>query len=113
VDEDEVVAAAKADNGNNSTEDAGTTSVDPWEEQAEIDKLVINHHDPSSMKNPVAVGICLPADNKILQTGCYDYLTDTSVTYQGYPSEVVFGIPVTSTRQETALQFLEYIKEQP
>jgi hypothetical protein len=127
VDEDVVVAAAKADDGTesgvetagsgdgedaaDSTEDAGTTSVDPWEEQAEIDKLVINHHDPSSMKNPVAVGICLPADNKLMQTGCYDYLTDTSVTYQGYPSEAVFGIPVTSTRQETALQFLEYVRE--
>jgi hypothetical protein len=132
VDEEDVVAAAKADDaadstdsgvetaaggdaegtadGSDSTEDAGTTSVDPWEEQTEIDKLVINHHDPSSMKNPVAVGICLPADNKLMQTGCYDYLTDTSVTYQGYPSEAVLGIPITSARQETALQFLEYLR---
>jgi hypothetical protein len=84
-------------------------SVDPWEESSKVDNLIINHHDPSSMEEPVAVGICLSADDKLMQTGCYDYLTDTNVTYQGYPSEAVFGIPVTSTKQDTALQFLEYI----
>jgi hypothetical protein len=61
------------------------------------------------MEEPVAVGISLPTDSRLLETGCYDYLTDTSVTYQGYPSEAVFGIPITSTKQDTALKFLEYI----
>ena len=71
----------------------------------------VNHRDPSTMKKPIPVGICLPEGNKIIDSGCFDYLAETGVTYQGYPSEAVFGIPVTSEKLDTVLKFLEFIEE--
>lgn len=71
----------------------------------------VNHRDPSTMKKPIPVGICLPEGNKIMDSGCFDYLAETGVTYQGYPSEAVFGIPVSSKKLDTVLKFLEFIEE--
>lgn len=75
------------------------------------DTYVINHRDPSTMEKPVAVGICLPEGNKLMETGCYDYLSEMGTTYQGYPSEAVLGIPVTSTKLDTVLKFLDFLEE--
>lgn len=70
--------------------------------------LVIDHRDPSAMEQPVPVGICLSKGNKIIETGCYDYLSN--VTYQGYPSEVILGIPLTSKNLDTILKFLTFLE---
>lgn len=75
------------------------------------DTYVINHRNPSTMEHPVAVGICLPEGTKLIDSGCYDYLSDLGTTYQGYPSEAVLGIPVTSTKLDTVLKFLEFMEE--
>lgn len=73
--------------------------------------LVIDHRDPSTMEQPVAVGIILTGNNMIADSGYYAYLTDTDTVYQGYPSEPVLGIPVTNKEPELALRFLEYISQ--
>ncbi|MBP3475803.1 MAG: hypothetical protein J6K48_05745 [Lachnospiraceae bacterium] len=81
------------------------------DELTDPDTYVINHRDPSTMENPVAVGICLPEDNKLIEAGCFDYLAELGTTYQGYPSEAVLGIPITSTKLDTVLKFLEFLEE--
>lgn len=72
--------------------------------------LVIDHRDPSSMEQPVAVGIILTEDNLIADAGYYSYLEDAEYDYQGYPSDAVLGIPVTFQNPELTIRFLEYIK---
>ena len=71
--------------------------------------LVINHRDPSTMEQPTAVGICIPEDSKLGRLGCYDYLAN--ITYQGYPSYGVIGIPASTEKLETALKFLTFLSE--
>lgn len=62
--------------------------------QAEIYQRTIDHRDPSDMEKPIAVGICIPkTGNKIAEAGYYTYLDEQNYTFQGYPSEVVIGIP--------------------
>lgn len=96
--------AAAFDNGDDDTFYSLDELPDP-------DTFVINHRDPSSMEQPVPVGICLPQESKIMASGCYDYLSEGNVTYQGYPSEAVLGIPLSSTRIDTILQFLAFLDE--
>lgn len=79
-------------------------------EQPSADTFIINHHDPSSMEQPIPVGIYLPKGNKLIETGCYDYLTENGATYQGYPSEAVFGIIANSTHIDTVIKFLEFLE---
>ena len=55
--------------------------------------------------------IILPADSKIMEAGCYNYLAANGTTYQGYPSEAVFGIPATTEHLDTIVQFLDFIME--
>ena len=74
------------------------------------DTFIIDHHDPSSMEQPIPVGICLPKGNKLTETGCYDYLTESNTMYQGYPSEAVFGIVANSTHIDTVIKFLEFLE---
>ena len=71
--------------------------------------LTIDHRNPSTMEKPVAVGIIVTRDNLIADAGYYDYLADNGVTYQGYPSEAVLGIPITYAEPEYALRFLSFI----
>ena len=80
------------------------------EEQPSADTFIINHHDPSSMEQPIPVGICLPAGNKLIETGCYDYLAENDTTYQGYPSEAVLGITANSTHIDMIIKFLEFLE---
>lgn len=96
--------AATVDMGDDDTFHTADEIINP-------DTYVINHRDPSTMKKPVPVGICLPEGNKLIDSGCFDYLAETGVTYQSYPSEAVFGIPITSERSDIALQFLEFLEE--
>lgn len=78
-------------------------------EQPSADTFIINHHDPSSMEQPVPVGICLPEGSKLMETGCYDYLKESGAMYQGYPSEAVLGITANSTHIDTIIKFLEFL----
>lgn len=72
--------------------------------------LNIDHRDPSSMTDPVAVGICIPSeDNKLADAGYYNYLAENNTTFQGHPSQVVMGIPISSQEPQLALKFLEYL----
>ena len=80
------------------------------EELPSADTFIINHHDPSTMEQPIPVGICLPEGNKLIETGCYDYLTENDATYQGYPSEAVLGIIANSTHIDTVIKFLEFLE---
>lgn len=78
--------------------------------QAEIYQRTIDHRDPSDMEKPIAVGICIPkTGNKIAEAGYYTYLDEQNYTFQGYPSEVVIGIPLSVENPKLTLQFLEYL----
>lgn len=72
--------------------------------------LNIDHTDPASMIDPVAVGICIPMENnKLSDAGYYTYLSDNNTTFQGHPSQVILGIPITNQEPRLALKFLEYL----
>lgn len=75
------------------------------------DEYTIDHKDPSSMEQPLLVGICLPEESKIMKAGCYEYLKVGEITYQGYPSEAVLGIPATTEHLDTIIQFLDFLME--
>lgn len=84
------------------------------EAQQAIYNQNIDHMDPSSMTNPVAVGICIPAeDNKLAEAGYYTYLSENNTTFQGHPSQVIMGIPVSNQEPQLALKFLEYLGVTP
>lgn len=78
------------------------------DEQINPDTFTIDHHEPSSMQQPIPVGIFLPEGNKLMETGCYDYLAQNETTYQGYPSEAVLGIPATAKHIDNIVKFLEF-----
>lgn len=80
------------------------------EERPSPDTFMIDHHDPASMEQPIPVGICLPEGNRLIETGCYDYIAETNMTYQGYPSEVVLGIPANSKHIDTIIKFMEFLE---
>ncbi|MCM1251216.1 MAG: hypothetical protein NC321_00180 [Clostridium sp.] len=80
------------------------------EEMPSPDTYIIDHHDPSSMEQPIPVGICLPEGNKLIETGCYDYLAENNTMYQGYPSEAVLGITANCSHIDTVIKFLEFLE---
>ncbi len=89
---------------------ATTSESDPVD--AGISDGTVNHQDPSSMEDPVAVGFILSDTSKIMENGCYNYLAEDGVMCQGYPSQVVLGVVDTSERAaDLVLSFLEYINE--
>lgn len=85
-----------------------TPSLDP-SVQTDPGTLTVNHRDPASMEQPVAVGIILTENNKIADAGYYTYLTVGEYQYQGYPSDAVLGIPLTNKEPALVIRFLEYI----
>ncbi|MCM1174401.1 MAG: hypothetical protein NC341_05045 [Blautia sp.] len=92
--------------------DFDTGDIDTLQSLDELpnpDEYTIDHKDASSMDKPVLVGICLPEGSRIVDSGCYDYLKINNVTYQGYPSEAVLGIPATTEHLDTILQFLDFL----
>ena len=72
--------------------------------------LTIDHRDPSSMEKPVVAGLILTRDNKIADAGYYNYLSEAALTYQGYPSEVICGIPVTNENPALVVQFIKFLE---
>lgn len=93
-----------------SFENDDSTSFSNVNEQKDPAELTINHRDPSTMEQPIAVGIILTEDNKLADAAYYAYLTEAAMTYQGYPSEAVLGIPVTNKEPEMVIRFLEYLQ---
>lgn len=90
--------------------DAATFDLDDSlsSEETDLSALSIDHRDPATMQQPIPVGICLPEGNKLIETGCYDYLAQNGTTYQGYPSEAILGIPATSKHIDAIVKFLEF-----
>lgn len=79
------------------------------EELSSVPEPVINHHDPSTMETPVAVGLFVNESSKIKASEYYAYLSDQNVMFQGYPSEAVFGVPITVKDPSIAIKFLTYL----
>ena len=92
--------------------DTGDTLEEMEAAQEAVYNSVIDHSDPSAMEKPVAVGIRIPqAGNRLAGSGYYDYIAERGYTFQGYPSEIVIGIPVSIENPEITLQFLDYLFE--
>ena len=85
--------------------DYDSPDLDTTQKQA---AYIVDHHDPSSMKEPVPVGIYMSDDTLIGKSGIYSYLTATD-SYQGHPKEAVLGIPVNTKRPDAALKGTEYL----
>lgn len=91
-------------------EDTGDTLEEMKAAQEAVYNQVINHGDPSSMEKPVAVGVRIPqTGNKLGDSGYYDYIFESDYTFQGYPSEIVIGIPLSAEDPGMVLQFLDYL----
>lgn len=93
-----------------STFDRDDDPLNYAETQQAINELDIDHTDPSSMVDPVAVGICIPAENnKLADAGYYTYLSEEKIMFQGHPSQAVIGIPISNQEPQLTLKFLEYL----
>lgn len=91
-------------------DDSGSTLTEMEAAQKAFYEKVIDHSDPSAMEKPVAVGIRIPTSgNKLADAGYYRYLQDGDLSFQGYPSETVLGIPLSAEDPKLALQFLSYL----
>ena len=92
--------------------ETGDTLEEMEAAQEAIYNMTIDHSDPSSMEKPVAVGIRIPqTGNRLGDAGYYDYIFENDYTFQGYPSEVVIGIPLSVENPKLTLQFLDYLFE--
>lgn len=80
-------------------------------EMPDRNTYTINHHLAEGMKKPVPVGIFLSDESNLMKTGCYNYLTQNEVTYQGYPSEAILGIPATTRNIDMILKYFEFLEE--
>lgn len=90
--------------------ETGDTLEEMEAAQEAVYSMVIDHSDPSSMEKPVAVGIRIPqTGNRLGDSGYYNYISERDYTFQGYPSEVVIGIPLSVEDPEITLQFLDYL----
>lgn len=91
--------------------DAATFPDDDYNpaEVRDLTVLTIDHTDPSTMENPVAVGIVVTKDNALADARLYAYLQDSKYDYQGYPAEVILGVPVSNRQPELVVKFLEYL----
>ena len=67
----------------------------------------VNHHDPTSMKDPIPVGFFADSTSLIGSSGAYAYLSEED-TYQGYPQEPVMGIVINTPRTEAAITGIGY-----
>ncbi len=89
------------------------TDVTPEEMDASREKIyaqTIDHGDPSLMEKPMAVGIRIPqTGNRLGDSGYYDYISERNYTFQGYPSEIVIGIPLSVENPKLTLQFVDYL----
>lgn len=93
-------------------EETGDTLEELEAAQEAVYNMVVDHSEPSAMEKPVAVGIRIPqTGNKLGDSGYYDYISERDYAFQGYPSEVVIGIPVSVEDPKMTLQFLNYLFE--
>lgn len=92
--------------------DAATFPDDDYDPTTvrDLSVLTVNHRDPSTMEKPVPVGIIVTKDSLVEDARFYAYLESGSYDYQGYPSEVILGIPLTNAQPELVVKFLEYLK---
>lgn len=60
------------------------------------------------MEKTIPVGIILPEGSSILEAGCYDYLTEKGITYQGNPSKAILGIFEYSQNIDMIMKLLEF-----
>lgn len=61
----------------------------------------VDHTDPSSMEDPIPVGIYLPDSAKLEEFNCYTLTGETPI----------FGFVFSSAKLDTARQFLQYLTE--
>ncbi|MCM1123772.1 MAG: hypothetical protein NC416_14410 [Eubacterium sp.] len=100
---------ASGQNGDGASDTASEQGGDNIAAQSDPSALVINHRDPAAMEKPVAVGIILTDCKMIADSEYYKYLDDPAFDYQGYPADVVYGIPISNEEPEMAIRFLEYL----
>lgn len=74
-------------------------------------KMTINHHDPSSMEKPLAVGLFVEGAKKLVESGAYTALGESDFLYQGYPEEGVVGVALGTQHAENVQQFIDYFYE--
>lgn len=98
--------AGSADTGSGQSGDSVSADLSA---QTDPSTLVINHRDPSTMEQPVAVGIILTDSKMIKDSDYYKYLDNAEYDYQGYPSDAVFGIPLSNEDPQMAVKFLEFL----
>ena len=69
---------------------------------------MIDHHDTSSMKDPVPVGFFAGEGTRVGESGMYAHLKDTP-EFQGHENEAVFGILKNTERYDTAVAGISYL----
>jgi len=67
-----------------------------------------DHHDKTTMADPIPVGIYVKADTKLYSKDIYIYLLGVD-NYQGYPQEPILGIPVNCDRIDAAILGTNYL----
>lgn len=79
-------------------------------EKRENEKLAmsIDHHDPSTMEKPIAVGLFVENSEKLAESGAYEALGSSDILYQGYPEEGVVGVAIGTKHVEYVQKFMDY-----
>ncbi len=85
--------------------DYQSSEMNVYEKQAEY---TIDHHDPSSMKDPVPVGFFAAEGTRVGDSGMYDHLKDTE-EFQGHENEAAFGILKNTERYDNAVTGISYL----
>ncbi len=92
-------------------EEPGSTLTEMEAAERAYYAKIVDHSDPASMEKPIPVGIRIPSSgNKLADAGYYRYLQEEGHSFQGYPAETVFGIPISVEDPKLALQFLTYLQ---
>jgi len=86
-------------------EDYKSTESDIYEKQA---AYVIDHRDPSTMKDPVPVGFFGSGETRVGQSGIYDHLKDEE-EFQGHENEAAFGILRNTEKYDNAVAGISYL----
>ena len=85
--------------------DYRSSEPDVYDKQAEYD---IDHHDPSTMKDPVPVGFFACEGTRAGDSGIYDHLKETE-KFQGHENEAAFGILKNTERYDNAVTGISYL----
>jgi hypothetical protein len=85
--------------------DYQSSELNVYEKQAQY---VIDHHDPSTMKDPVPVGIFASEGTRAGDSGIYDHLEGTEA-FQGHENEAAFGILRNTGRLDNAVTGISYL----